>query len=647
MLNQVSDEATILDNRLLARLQAKSSRDDQVVRLAQSWIEECEQNHADCKSKIGLKRPSRLLKITTDPPDHLKVRLVDGAQNNDSYVALSYCWGPPGDQFIVLSRGTETHLREGMSAADLPATLRDAANTTQKLGYDCLWIDALCIKQDDKDDWAQEAARMRDVYRGAVVTIEAASAESSSEGFLKDRKSSMPYCKLAWIKNTPRTYVDLRPIQDISDSQLYGTRLYTRGWTLQERLLARRTLSFGTQQITFECISGHRQEVSLRQQPLSRTKGHLLSKAVLRSLDTEDQWYYRVLRYLLNSLGITHSFKLFEITWVVGSARRMDLSETYSPVQTYSEIWADLVHLYSQRSLTKNSDRLPAISGLAEEFSRRIDDTYVAGMWEKDLVVWLGWDSSLLYRSEEMKKTTVASLYVEEEYLVGDWPYSVQNDDCSSTPSWSWASVRGPVKIPTRGPMTEDLATILDLSDGTDQNNCDGQLGSPSIKIRAPFLSIPDPRLESSILENCPYPDLLAKIRWHVRSTYAWACEFYQQHRHHEGQEFALLKLFRYKIEYAKAGMPLIQLLLIESCPDGSFRRLLSKSEHAPSSENEFITWHRRYEFQVDDRDSYDVRMRLSNEEYVKKYGDDVQKGLALGRDLVSPLWQMRDVRLV
>lgn len=68
--------------------------------------------------------------------------------------------------------------------ADLPQCLQDAVTVTRSLNIRYLWIDVLCIIQDDADDWRQESVKMYELFLNAFVTIGAAVSESFDQGFL-------------------------------------------------------------------------------------------------------------------------------------------------------------------------------------------------------------------------------------------------------------------------------------------------------------------------------------------------------------------------------------------------------------------------------------------------------------------------------
>jgi len=75
-------------------------------------------------------------------------------------------------------------LKSGITVSALPQTLRDAVQTTRDLGYQYLWVDAVCIIQDDNKDIARETAAMAGIYRNSTMTILAATSSSVGEGYL-------------------------------------------------------------------------------------------------------------------------------------------------------------------------------------------------------------------------------------------------------------------------------------------------------------------------------------------------------------------------------------------------------------------------------------------------------------------------------
>ncbi|KAK3691911.1 MAP kinase kinase (MEK) [Vermiconidia calcicola] len=207
--------------------------------------------------------------------------------------------------------------------SNLPATFKDAIVMSRRLGFRYLWIDALCIIQDDLEDWRREAARMCSIYEGATLSLSAIDSHSSSTGFLHPRDHM----------SHPKHAIPSRAVE-------------TRAWTLQERVLAPAVIHFASQQLFWEYCAGFASESSPR---------------VERVPIGENNSYYGV---------SVHDMKV--------SVRNQAIAADYDR----ANLWYQLVEEYTKRDLTRPSDRLPAIDGLSESFARYLaEDTHLSGLW--------------------------------------------------------------------------------------------------------------------------------------------------------------------------------------------------------------------------------------------------------------------------
>ena len=135
-----------------------------------------------CSSTAAVPLPTRVLDVSGQEPHlHIPSRAIRA-----EYAALSYCWGHDEADF-KLTKNSIISKQSVIALSTLPKTLRDAISITRTLQIPYLWIDALCIVQDSKDDWEKEAAVMGEVYSNATVTIAAAGATKSSEGIFLPR----------------------------------------------------------------------------------------------------------------------------------------------------------------------------------------------------------------------------------------------------------------------------------------------------------------------------------------------------------------------------------------------------------------------------------------------------------------------------
>ncbi|CCF40692.1 hypothetical protein CH063_00363 [Colletotrichum higginsianum] len=219
------------------------------IALFKEWLRVCQEQHSH-QFKCEDEFPTRVLDVGT--PEHPQIRLRDGTEAiSKRYVALSHCWG--AEPCFKTLRNNIDHFKKHIEFEELPKTFRDAVKVTRALGFRYVWIDSLCIIQDDLLDWEREAASMGHVFSSASVTIAASSARSSAEGFLPAKREWQPRVTIRTAsKGTAFICMSINDFhQDVEKSALNK-----RGWVLQERALARRTLHFTSSQVYWECGNG-------------------------------------------------------------------------------------------------------------------------------------------------------------------------------------------------------------------------------------------------------------------------------------------------------------------------------------------------------------------------------------------------------
>ncbi|KAL9084537.1 MAG: hypothetical protein Q9165_008040 [Trypethelium subeluteriae] len=463
-----------------------------------------------------------------------------------------------------------------------PQTLQDAIIITRKLEIPYLWIDAICIKQDSEDDWAREASKMRDVYRGAFVTIAAACASKSSSGIFKERPIRESYCWIRWQDGGIAPHnVFLRPGTELADTTLRSSPINTRGWTIQETLLAPRTLFFGAEQMLFECVEGQIDEAG-RSTPATES---YRSKAFMHELAQNKPYvmFYKLMRFLrippvvhiylprltsgnlpfkrtLRSLAIHYSrHERFYTQGLLALPGGLFI--------TFYDLWRDIVNRYSSRQLSKDDDVLPALSGLADEFNQVTGDHYFAGIWKDDLIRSLTWSRGALRKKR--RNGSVEHVQPLTTYLA---------------PSWSWASVTGK-SIIFQGAMPDQSswriirsAKVVDVS--TEPSTLDqfGKLRSGSLTLRGPFAFVDNPQNPPRFAIGMV--EFQKQIRSALRSQITpQGHEFRQKHQEYTGQQFGLLEICTMKQTGVQFPITEVHFFLLESDPKGSWRRVAGFSQ--------------------------------------------------------------------
>lgn len=336
--------------------------------LLRDWVKQCNDTHgARCRGSGVL--PTRVLNVGLARDDYIKLEIPQrGAREH--YVALSHCWGRA--QLIQTKVANYKQHQQRIPMTALSSTFHDAVTIARKLGIRYLWIDSLCIIQDSPSDWEAEAARMGTVYREAYLVIAAAYSDSGAGGCLRARPVpgrsfinwTLPGRGVGIVGVTP-------PRHDFQ--QLDNSPLHKRAWVLQERILAPRTIHYAEHQMLWECRTTR------------LTQAGVPTNLLQSSLDIWDG----------------------RLDWKAAAPK-------------FFWDWYSMVENFSGRAITVETDRLPALSGLASVLAIHTAHDYAAGLW----TVHLHW--GLLWRKADTWLATPKTY---------------------RAPTWSWASVNGRVKF--------------------------------------------------------------------------------------------------------------------------------------------------------------------------------------------------------
>lgn len=217
------------------------------------WLRVCDDPKLhNCHPTLRGQLPARVLEVfSVDSPG---VRLhISTPGETSRYIALSHRWGDPLEyqRFCTLRSNYRQYL-DWISFGQLPKTFQDAVTITRALGVPFLWIDSLCIVQDDPEDWEIQSKQMEDVFNLAYCTIAAACARGTTDGFLKPRATR----DFVTLNNKHGDAFYVCKMIDNFDADVEKGQLNQRGWVLQERALARRTIHFTDAQVYWECGDG-------------------------------------------------------------------------------------------------------------------------------------------------------------------------------------------------------------------------------------------------------------------------------------------------------------------------------------------------------------------------------------------------------
>lgn len=393
------------------------------VRWTKDKLRECQDVHSNCRPIIQGYLPDRVIsmsplafqeRIAGDEMSQADVKLYKPSGGEASaYATLSHRWG--NSQPLSLRLDSISSFQQNIPWQSLPKTFQQAMVFAWKLGIEYIWIDSLCIIQDSKEDWLEQSGKMADIYENSTITLAGTASSGPESGlFIEPSLHLQGYVTDGTVEVVATKHTEVQcllakastdnPVMHIKASPSHNSPahfthddlpLLKRGWVYQERLLSPRIVHFGAIDLIWEC-------------------------------NCDMACYCKHYRGSGSRNAITHPVKPQHIASVRAA------SEGHGHVGR----WVQVVEAYTAMDFTYESDRLPAIAGVAKQFRRNMaNQRYIAGLWEEGLLSGLTWSRATIITALVMWKHRVLELKPR--------PFAVK-----VSPSWSWISVPGAITYP-------------------------------------------------------------------------------------------------------------------------------------------------------------------------------------------------------
>jgi hypothetical protein len=370
------------------------------------YLNRCRSNHSKCNRLLKNHRgthimPRRLLDVGQIDQPIVRLSKTDPS-NITIYAISSYAWGSGSkaksiERVKTIKENFGPRMTYGIQVDSLPRTIRDLIEVTRSIAYQYLWIDALCIVQDDPDDSKDQLDNMAGFYKQADVLISAARASHCDEGFLQTRNADQCYGTIyklpfEWLSSNG----DIKGSVCLSAKSLAyasdDSPLHTRIWTFQEHLVSTRVISFGTRQTRWTCP----------------TYGNVVDGG-------DSSVWVDDLEYTLEE--------------AFSPSKCSSESKDHTMINLRVQAWMKIVEKYSSRQYSRLQDRLPAffesISFLAP-FAGWSTAECVGGIWKADAARQLLW--------RKPKPLTAREIGAEKD-----------PNETVPGPSWSWATLPGEI----------------------------------------------------------------------------------------------------------------------------------------------------------------------------------------------------------
>jgi hypothetical protein len=304
------------------------------------WLSACDHLH---QRTCALPQPKKSL-----PPEF---RLIDVENNcvvlapsKCDYLALSYVWGKITQPTLSKASKDTWSKDQALASFILPRTIQDAIILTLKLRHRYLWVDSLCIVQDDELHRMEQINNMHIIYSNALLTIVAAAGDDCEYGL-----PGMSRARSSWPDAANIGEIPYRPILTEPLSEFHNSNWNTRAWTLQEKLLSRRTLVLTESIALFWCHN---------------------------SLWREDRYIYRPQEGSDESLPAEGPLSNKSTLWPVLNLVKANNNLVHGAPVDIALTFSRLLEAYVYRNVTKAEDFLHAFSGICNLLSDTLGDSY-------------------------------------------------------------------------------------------------------------------------------------------------------------------------------------------------------------------------------------------------------------------------------
>ena len=459
--------------RLALPVLPDTTNDQRCLTQASAWFKECLENHTRCNQFLGVHTtetlPSRLLAVGSETA---KLVATEHLQNPKVplYMTVSHKWQR---RMPKLLQCNIEDMKQGVSIFELPQTFQDTFQLAMALQIRYIWIDALCILQDDDVDKASEILKMSHIYRHAILNVGAVAAadaiwrsdtdSASNSGIGNEVETGMysddntdlsndttaiwhPECEdTTSADEQDCVALDHSPTQPERSESDFATApepgLFIDRDPLEHSAFA---VEIKREDREYDCLVSDWDPLWDFHDSALFKRGWVLQERLLspRTLFFGQQIVWECSELVASEafpFGVPEPQMRPNVRLGKSLTERNEVNRHFAQ----HKAWMNVVQTFSECQLTYDSDCFPALSGLAHSYQASLQEKYYAGLWENDFIPGLCWhrkdqDFDAYPAFPDEYRGNLNSL-LHTRFL---------QRLTSSAPSWSWASVKFPVEYP-------------------------------------------------------------------------------------------------------------------------------------------------------------------------------------------------------
>jgi hypothetical protein len=381
-----------LNNDITGRYLGEDSKSDDHFNNVRKWLFDCT-SHERCNLDISsggkidnrnVPLPARCIYV---PPEEEGVRLEETGGRRGAYITLSHRWNGATELCKTVKSNYDDRLHGTFGSVQ--ALFYNIFDIARKLGIRYVWIDSLCIVQDDKVDWEREAPKMSQYYQFSTLSVACTEPCLELGLFTQFSDDYHPWSRLARLPyrdarghHSGWFYIYRRKheIHKQYEHEIKNSELLRRGWIVQEWILSRRILWYTPSGLYWECVSepartSFGEKLDIHHRNTQNISLELKTSFDFSQGDSYDHWYRMVEMYAPTFLSKVAQDRMLALSSLARAIQGRLRHENESQIEVGDQtnlagaycagLWLQDIHRGMLWTMTSQADVTPKLENAA------------------------------------------------------------------------------------------------------------------------------------------------------------------------------------------------------------------------------------------------------------------------------------------